>query len=69
LGWCVVALVALVAVAAACSTGLQIGESGTLQIDLTLDDGVEIHEVLYSVTGNGMDPMIDTTSARASSPS
>jgi hypothetical protein len=73
LGWCVVVLVALVALAAACSTELQIGESGepqrgesgTLRIDLTLDDGVEIHEVLYSVTGNGMDPMIDTIDVRA----
>ena len=65
LGWCVVALVTLVALAAACSTDSQTGESGTLQIDLTLDDGVEIEEVLYSVTGNGMVPMIDTIDVRA----
>ena len=65
LGWCVVALVTLVALAAACSTDSQTGESGTLQIDLTLDDGAEIEEVLYSVTGNGMAPMIGTIDVRA----
>lgn len=49
--------VALLALAASCSSGTSTDGSGALNVQLELEGGVEIDEVRYTVSGNGMEPM------------
>ncbi|MBW2404434.1 MAG: hypothetical protein JRF42_11675, partial [Deltaproteobacteria bacterium] len=45
--------------------GAETSPSGGLMIELELLDGTEIDEVSYSITGNGMEPMVGTINTSA----
>jgi hypothetical protein len=50
---------------AACAGGDASLETGELRIQLELANGIEIDEVTYTITGNGMDPMVGTVNTSA----
>jgi hypothetical protein len=50
---------------ASCATDRFDGDSGTLTIDLIIKSEAQVDEVLYIVTGNGIDPISDTIDTSA----